>query len=71
MPRPQRSWSVEVKRGDRVERTGADCTESNRKEELRPGAHINTIVGHSQWGLESDCGRPLNKGDIVLSPPPN
>lgn len=37
-------WGVEVKHGDRVERTGADCTAKLRKEELRPGAQINAIV---------------------------
>lgn len=37
-------WGVEVKHGDRVERTGADCTAKLRKEELGPGAQINAIV---------------------------
>lgn len=35
---------MEVKHGDRVERTGADCTAKLRKEELGPGAQINAIV---------------------------
>lgn len=28
---PEHWWSVEVKRGDRVERTGADCREPREK----------------------------------------
>lgn len=40
----QRCWSVEVKRGDRVERTGADCTDGRRKGEHRPRGQANAIV---------------------------
>lgn len=29
-------WGVDVRHGDRVERTGADCTVKLRKEESRP-----------------------------------
>ena len=30
-PLPEHWWSVEVKRGDRVERTGADCREPEKR----------------------------------------
>lgn len=40
----QRRWSVEVKRGDRVERTGADCTDGQRKGEHWPRGQANAIV---------------------------
>lgn len=49
-PSPGLCWSVEVKRGDRVERTGADCTERPRKEEPGPGAQINAIVAPCTMG---------------------
>lgn len=60
-----------MKRGDRVERTGADCTERQKIEEPSPGAQTNAIVVCAQWLQQSDCREPLNKGDIVHSLPPN